>query len=161
MNVGASSAEVLPPGLTAVGVPVWSHQDGPLPAVRREGVAERLGVPEGLDAAWCTRHGFTGKVGQTLTLPASGAGSASATEPGSGRSGDEAPDAEVTLVGVGSSSLLSGDRGLESLRRASAAFVRAAGQGGAALFLLPQAADLDLEGAANAVADESGQLILR
>lgn len=153
MNVGASSAEVLPPGLTAVGVPVWSHQDGPLPAVRREGVAERLGVPEGLDAAWCTRHGFTGKVGQTLTLPASGAGSASATEPGSGRSGDEAPDAEVTLVGVGSSSLLSGDRGLESLRRASAAFVRAAGQGGSALFLLPQAADLDLEGAANAVAE--------
>ena len=144
MNIGTSSAEDLPSGLTAIGVPVWSQEDGPIVAVSGDLGSGRLGVPAGLDPAWCTRHGFTGKVGQTLALPT--------PRDGTGRSDDEAPAPEVTLVGVGSHSLLAGDRGLESLRRASAAFVRAAGQGGSAAFLLPDT-DVDVEAAATAVAE--------
>ena len=114
-----------------------------------------LGVPDGLDATWCTRSRIHRQgSGQTRALPASGSGSLSATEVGSGRSADDPPAAaEVTLVGVGSSSMFSGDRGLESLRRAAAAFVRAAGEGGSAVFLLPEDADLDVEGAAAAAAE--------
>jgi leucyl aminopeptidase len=124
----------------ALGVPVWSHEDGPRPAV----VAASAGgttVPTELDPAWCKRHGFTGKVGQALTWRAAG--------PPDGGS----PGAEVVLIGVGKSSVLAGDPGLESLRRASAAFVRAAGQAGSGALLLPEGADSDVEAATQAVAE--------
>ena len=49
--------------------------------------------------------------------------------------------------------MLAGDRGLESLRRAAAAFVRAAGQGDAAAFLLPTGTDLDPGAVGDAVAE--------
>ena len=45
------------------------------------------------------------------------------------------------LVGVGDASRLSGPRGVESIRRAVAAFVRAVGHGGATAFLLPAAGE--------------------
>ena len=104
-------------------------------------------VPGELDPAWCTRHGFTGKVGQTLTLRAAGAN-------GTPQGTVDLNHAEVVLVGVGDRSLLDGDRGLESLRRASAAFVRAAGHGGSAALLLPDIGiDIGVEQSAAAVAE--------
>jgi leucyl aminopeptidase len=130
----------LPDGLTAVGMPVLSTEDGPQPApVGSPG--EPADLPSQLDPTWCKRHGFTGKVGQTLTHPSS---AATATSDPAGP--------EVVLVGLGTAALLAGDRGLESLRRAAAGFVRAAGQGASAAFLLPSS-DLDAGAAAAAVAE--------
>jgi leucyl aminopeptidase len=54
---------------------------------------------------------------------------------------------------VGALSSLAGDEGLESLRRASASFVRSVGQGDAAALLLPGGTELRGEQAAAAVAE--------
>ena len=102
-------------------------------------------VPSELDPVWCKRHGFTGKVGQTVTFRAAGAN-------GTPQTTVDLSHAEIVLVGLGDRSLLDGDRGLESLRRASAAFVRAAGQGGSAALALPDV-DIGVEQSAAAVAE--------
>ena len=102
-----------------MGVPVVSTRRRP---GRRRSAAWRWTAwrcPSDLDADWCERQGFAGKVAQTLVL----------------RSLDAGPD--VVLVGLGAADRLTGDQGLESLRRAAAAFVRSAGKGGTAVLVLP------------------------
>lgn len=131
------TVDSLPTDLVGVGLPVVSTEDGPRVAGGST-LVPGVAVPEVLDAAWCKEHGFSAKVGQTLTFRAR-------TAEGSG-SGPE-----IILVGIGSPAMLAGDRGLESLRRASAAFVRAVGQGGTAGFVVPEESDLDVERAGAAV----------
>jgi leucyl aminopeptidase len=122
MNIETVVVEDLPGGLVALGVPVSVGPDGPLVAVGGQRLPKQFTVPAELDAAWCKRRGFTGKVGQTLALL-----------------GADPVEPEIVLVGLGDPSRLGGAGGAESLRRAAAAFVRAAGTGGAAAFLLPEA----------------------
>ena len=145
MKIEILAEDSLPPELVALGVPVMSDEQGPRIAVSVEGEVGRSLVPGELDPVWCTRHGFTGKVGQTLTLRAAGVN-------GTPQGTVDLNHAEVVLVGVGDRSLLDGDRGLESLRRASAAFVRAAGQGGTGALLLPDI-DIAVEQSAAAVTE--------
>jgi leucyl aminopeptidase len=130
------TVDSLPTDLVGVGLPVVSTDDGP----RLAGGATTVSgvtVPETFDASWCKQHGFSAKVGQTLTYR---------TAEGSDGSGTE-----IVLVGIGSAAMLAGDRGLESLRRASAAFVRSVGQGVTAAFVLPEHGDLDVGRAGAAV----------
>ncbi len=143
MNVEAATAADLPADLVALGVPVFFHEDGPQVAVDPGWLSGGVTVPATLDADWCTRHGFSGKVGQTVAL------NASASAEGSGT--------DVILVGLGQGAAMSGDRGLESLRRGAAAFVRAVGQGGAAALVLPASTDLSADRMGAAVA-EGGSL---
>ena len=149
MKIEILAADSLPPELVTLGVPVMSDEQGPRIAVSLEGEIGRSLVPGELDPVWCTRHGFTGKVGQTLTLRAAGVN-------GTPQGTVDLNHAEVVLVGVGDRSLLDGDRGLESLRRASAAFVRAAGQGGTAALLLP---DIDIAVGQSAAAVAEGAVL--
>ncbi len=147
MKVEILPAGSIPPELVAVGVPVISDEQGPRIGVSLDGEVGQNLVPGELDPAWCTRHGFTGKVGQTLTFRAAGAN-------GTAQGLVDLHPAEIVLVGVGESPHLEGDRGLESLRRASAAFVRAAGHGGSAALLLPNIGiDIGAEQSAAAVAE--------
>ncbi|MGO9028751.1 MAG: leucyl aminopeptidase [Acidimicrobiales bacterium] len=154
MKIESTSAYALPGDLVAVAIPVFAGKDGPQPA---SGVASDIAgadAPAVLDAEWCKRQGFTGKVGQTLVfrvvasatsrLPAFGT-AAGAPEPAS------RPD--TVLVGLGEAGKLVGDAGRESLRRAAAAFVRAAGEGEAAAFFLPSGLSLSDAVAAEAVAE--------
>ncbi len=110
----------LPGGLVSLGLPVSTHAGGPRLEPPAQALPERLGIPAELDADWCKRHGFTGKVGQTLVMRSSG----SSTEP------------EIVLIGTGEATSFD-DRSVESLRRAAAAFVRVVGTGAAAAFVLP------------------------
>ena len=137
MKILARGIEAQGPELEALGVPVASGDPAPLPLVAEAGTVAGIELPVRLDRAWCTRHGFTGKVGQTLTFRAA---DATAAYPGT----------EVILVGVGSPDRLTGTGGLESLRRAAAAFVRAVGPAESAALLLPGPLDIpaDLAGAA-------------
>jgi leucyl aminopeptidase len=123
MNIEVSLADALPPGLVAVGVPVATGPDGPVVALSTLAVPARLGVPAALDPAWCRSHSFTGKVGQTVVV----------------RTGGSVDEPDVVLVGTGPRADGSTDSALESLRRASAAFVRSSGRGDAAALLLPDA----------------------
>jgi leucyl aminopeptidase len=123
MNIEAVALDALAVDLVAVGVPVYADESGPRLAADVTPLAPDLSVPTSLDAEWCTRHGFTGKVGQTVTAHTASA------------SGGAGPD--VLLVGIGSATGLTGDAGLESLRRIGASFVRTVGKGAAAAFLLP------------------------
>jgi leucyl aminopeptidase len=138
MNIEVATAAELPVDVVAVGIPVTSHVDGPQLAAQAGRLPAAIHVPAGLAPEWCTRHGFSGKVGQTIALNA----------PAS----TEGPGADVILVGLGDAAELTGDRGLESLRRASAAFVRAVGRGDVAALVAPDATDLsdNLVGAAMA-----------
>jgi leucyl aminopeptidase len=110
-----------------VGVPF--HQDGDAlrPAIDTAALPSAVPFPATVDAAWCARHGCTGKVGQTVVVHSAGA---------TGGSG-----ADVVLVGLGERTSLSGDAGLESLRRAAAAFVRSVGEGPTAALVFPVAPD--------------------
>ncbi len=129
------TVDSLPADLVGVGLPVVSTDDGPRVAGGST-LVPGVVVPEALDASWCKQHGFSAKVGQTLTYRSAEGG-------GSGT--------EIILVGIGSAAMLAGDRGLESLRRASAAFVRSVGQGATAAFVLPEHSDLDVGRAGAAV----------
>ncbi len=134
INVTALSAPALPDDVIAVGIPVLSTGEGPVGAgdpVTLDGVS----WPGELDADWCERQGFAGKVAQTLVL----------------RSLDAGP--EIVLVGLGAADRLAGDRGLESLRRATAAFVRSAGKGGTAALVLPSVTGADRSDTAAAAAE--------
>jgi len=138
INVTALSGAVLPDGVTAVGVPVHSTAHGPVLAAHVGGL-DGLTLPATLDPEWSEQQGFAGKVAQTLVL----------------RSLDGGPS--VVLVGLGGSEQLVGDRGVESVRRAAAAFVRAAGTGGTAALVLPEVTDVDATDVAAAAA-EGGSL---
>ncbi len=124
MKIEASALDALPADLVALGVPVYADEDGPRAAVDIAALSPSLNAPAALDAQWCARRGFTGKVGQTATASVAGA------------AGGVGPD--VILIGVGGAPELIGDTGIESLRRAAAAFVRAVGKGASAAFLLPE-----------------------
>ncbi len=119
--------------VTAIGVPVHADDVGPRYAIRPDALPLELpDLPDSLDPEWCARRGFTGAVGETVVaIP--------------GR-----PD--VVLVGIGDPDRFAGDPGAESLRRAAAAFVRAAGRGGTALFVLPRVDGLAPEASAEAAA---------
>jgi leucyl aminopeptidase len=146
MRIVSLAPGALPSDVVAVGVPVSSHEDGPRLAAPVGELAELDQLPAVLDPAWCKRHGFTGKVGQTLAFRTTAPPSAAAT--GTGPSGQApraegraapaatAPPPDIILVGVGDLPALVGDGGLESLRRATAAFIRTVGQG-AAGFVMP------------------------
>jgi leucyl aminopeptidase len=104
-----------PAGVTAVGVPVLAGADGPeLPAGLAAEVAG-VDLPAGLDAGGLRRQGFAATVGQALALrpPAGGP--------------------VVVLLGLGDAA----GAGPERWRRAAAAFVRAAGEGGVAVLAVP------------------------
>src|SRR5579862_9708879 len=125
-------ADVAPPGVVAVGVPVLATggdrgADGAevAPGIESLTRLDRLDehtsrlaaalLPDDADAGWLKQQGFDGRPGQALVL----------------RSAAGAPS--VVLLGLG-------DRrgvGAERWRRASAALVRAAGQGGVAALLVP------------------------
>jgi len=104
--------------LVAVGLPVLAGTDGPeLP----EGMVQSVGgidLPLGLSGEMLRRQGFTAKVGQSMVLrpPANGPA--------------------LVLLGLG------GPLGLdaERWRRAAAALVRAAGEGGTAAMVVPETA---------------------
>ncbi len=71
MKVEAIVAAGLAEDLVAVGFPVFTGADGPrLGPVAP--VTGGLAGPAVLDAAWCKRQGFSGKVGQTLVFLAPG-----------------------------------------------------------------------------------------
>jgi leucyl aminopeptidase len=145
MNIEAVTLDQLPSGLVALGVPVSVHEDGPrLAAAAPAG----LGTATPLDPAWSKRYGFTGKVGQTVVWRV---GVSSEGPDGPGPSGQ--PGADVVLVGVGDITAVTGAEGVEALRRAAAAFVRAVGRGSVAAFLLPDAAGVPDDQAASAVAE--------
>jgi len=141
MRVEVLSGGALPPDLIGVGVPVFAHDDGPRSATAVDGPGPGVAVPTTLDPSWCKRHGFSGKVGQTVVLRSLGPPGTSPAEP------------DIVLVGVGDSDLLAGDGGLETLRRAAAAFVRAVGPGDRAALLLPDGAGLAAEDAVAAMAE--------
>jgi leucyl aminopeptidase len=127
--------------VAVVGVPVHETEAGPSVA---PGVPDAVVVSAGspavstvLDGARARQRGFTGKVGQTMTvvLEPSAQGSLGADVPA------------VVFVGCGKADSVAGaDASSASapfagradvLRRAAAALVRAAGRSGAALFVLP------------------------
>ncbi len=153
MRIESASANALPADLVAVAVPVFSGPEGPQPAA---GVSVDLAgatVPTVLDPAWCKRQGFTGKVGQTVVFHAVGPATARMrTGDGTGTGDVSAARPDTVLVGVGEASALAGDAGLETLRRAAAASIRAIGDGGAAAFLLPDGIALPVARMAEAVA---------
>jgi leucyl aminopeptidase len=149
MRIQALSGDRLPSDAVALGVPVVSHEDGPGLAAPVSGLAQGAGVPASLDPTWCKRHGFAGKVGQTVTYRAA----PPAQAPPDAVADGIAPRPDIILVGVGDPSSLVGDGGLETLRRACAAFVRAVGQGDSAAFLLPGGVTLADEQMAAAVAE--------
>jgi leucyl aminopeptidase len=128
----------LPEGLVAVGIPVFASGDGPRMGAAVDATAAGGTAPVVLDAAWCKRHGFTGKVGQTLVFLAPGTSPfQNPSEAGAAAPDDQAPTASV-LVGVGEAAKLVGDAGVETLRRAAASFIRAAGSGETAALFLPR-----------------------
>jgi len=127
IDVTALSATRPPDDLVAVGVPVVSTESGPLVA-RATGAVDGVELPAALDGEWCERQGFTGRAAQVLVLRSPDAATGATTGP------------DVVLVGLGSLDALSGDRGIETVRRAAAGFVRSAGSGGTALLVLPEVA---------------------
>jgi leucyl aminopeptidase len=153
MRIEATSASALPESLAALAIPVFAGKDGPQPA---SGVASDIAGPDApgvLDAEWCRRHRFAGKVGQTAVFRA--AASATSRLPVSDAAGPAGPDwrPDIVLVGLGEEPDLAGDAGRESLRRAAAAFVRAVGDVETAAFFLPTGLTLPEGAAAQAVAE--------
>ncbi len=147
MIIEAATVDTLPADVVAVGVPVIAHENGPQFAVDPAGLADR-GLPLALDPDWCKRRGFAGKVGQTQVVVLA------APPAAEGDSGNPGPSgADVILVGVGEAAGLSGAVGMESLRRASAGFVRAVGRGSAAALLLPASDAIASDLAASAVSE--------
>src|SRR5664280_189875 len=150
MRITATSADAPPSHPVAWGVPVATGDDGPRYAVPLDGFD--LGLPARLDPAWCKRRDFGGKVGQTLTLRSAAPAPAAPTEGGASAPAGPVSTTEIVLVGVGDPGSFEGDRGLESLRRASASFVGAAGSGESAVLLLAPVPDLPVGSSAEAAA---------
>ena len=144
MDIEVATLDALPDGLVALGVPVVTGDGGPQLA-SDPGTLAGVAMPRTLDAVWCKRHGFAGKVGQTLALRA-------AMPTGASDDAGE-PEADVILVGVGDLTLHDGGAASESLRRAAAAYVRAVGPGSVAALLLPAEPGVPDAQAASAVAE--------
>jgi leucyl aminopeptidase len=143
IEVTALSPTGIPDDLAAVGVPVHGTDDGPVVAcdpATLDGVPVPT-VPTVLDASWCERQGFSGTPAQVLVLRSPTAASG------------DVPAPDLVLVGLGDAGALAGDRGLESVRRAAAAFVRAAGSRGTALLVLPSVDGVDVADIAAAAAE--------
>jgi leucyl aminopeptidase len=138
IDVTALSGAALPDDLIAVGVPVYGTTDGLLVA-GDPAAATGMTLPALVDADWCEQQGFGGKIAQTLVI----------------RSPDGGP--AVVLVGLGSPDKLVGDAGRETVRRAAASFVRAAGKSGTALLVLPEVTGVAIADVAAAAA-EGGSL---
>ncbi len=161
MRIESASAYELPADIDAVGVPVVTGPEGP--QVVAGVVADIAGaaIPAVLDADWCTRQGFSGKVGQTLVFRNVSAATSrlgpgdGARESGTGTGAGEGTAAacDTVLVGMGSEEALDGDAGLETLRRSAAAFVRAVGAAATGAFLLPSTTAFTPAAAAAAVAE--------
>ncbi len=109
-----------------IGIPARTGSDGPVLALGAARLRAAVGDDAALDRGWSDRHGFAGKVGQVAWWPVS-----------SGGGGDADHGPELVLVGIGEAEDLGEDRGVESLRRAVATFVREAGHVASAAFLLP------------------------
>ncbi len=133
MRVQTQAGGQLPSDVVVVGLPVHEADRGPTLGIPPERVTGAPGLPGELDPAWCRRHRFEGKVGQTLAY----------------RSGDP----EIVLVGMGPAAELTGDRGLELARRAAAAFVRAVGRADRAAWVLPAGTGLSVTDLAGATAE--------
>ena len=155
MNIECASAAALPEDLVAVGVPVFSGTDGPQPAAGVSADLAGAHVPAVLDATWCEQRGFSGKVGQTLTFHQVAA--ATSRMPVFGVGGGSTPATATlpatVLIGLGDARELVGDRGVESLRRAAAAFVRSVGDGEGAALLLPRNLSVPIDRATAALAE--------
>jgi leucyl aminopeptidase len=133
VRVSAFAGPPWPDEVTAIGVPVHSDEDGPRFAVAVGELGVALpGPPGSLDPEWSARRGFKGGTGETLVVTDGGT--------------------DVVLVGIGEPARFAGDPGTETLRRAAAAFVRAAGRGGTALLLLPPVDGVPIERSAEAAA---------
>ena len=115
-------------GGVVVGVPVHEGDDGPVLADAVPGTL-RVGVDGGVDGGGvleftidppetgrARQRGFTGKVGQTMVV-----------------NGPGVDDPTIVYVGCGPSEKV----GIDTLRRAAAAFVRSAGRAGTAVMVLP------------------------
>ncbi len=126
----AGAAEVAGAAVTVVAVPVLETADGPAvaPGVPATVVVSTGGpaVETALDKARAAQRGFTGKVGHTMVVV--GAPSAQ------GSLGAQAP--VVLFVGLGRSDV-GAALGVDALRRAGAAVVRAGGKSGAAVVVIP------------------------
>ena len=125
-SVGAGSGREALDGVEVVAVPAHTGPDGPRLAVEARRLRALLDLEPALEPGWCDRHGFTGKVGQVVSWPAAATGAGSA-----------GPLPELLLVGVGEPDGLRGDPGLEVVRRAVAAVVRANDHAGSVAVLLP------------------------
>src|ERR1035437_8027688 len=156
-------------GSISIGCPISCGRwpDGPKATsiswagIRPESPEGRLGHAErrttkmqGVPARWCTRQDFTGKVGEPLVFHAA------RTTPirSSDSEGDVLipetdPPTAMVLVGLGGETKRVGVAGLETLRRGTAAFIRAAGSGDAAAFVLPRELVLPLHRVSAAVAE--------
>ncbi len=115
LRVELARAEDLPPDLVAIGVPYWGSPDGP---VLHEGLPPALAanpLPATLPADWSRRAGFAAKPGQSAVLSAA------------------FESTSLVAVGLGDRAGADADR----WRRAAAALVSAAGQGGVAAMAVP------------------------
>jgi leucyl aminopeptidase len=140
IDVTALSGAGIPDDLAAIGIPVRSTGDGPVVACGPDAVAG-VDLPVGLDAGWCERQGYSGKPAQTLVLRPPGAATGAT------------PGHDIVLVGTGPEDSLAGDKGLETVRRSAAGFVRSAGAGGMALLVLPEVSGVSVEDVAAAAAE--------
>ena len=132
--------------VTAVGVPVVETSEGPavVAGVPDAVVVNAAGPAVGtaLDAARARQWGFTGRVGETMTVMAA---------PGAQGSLGADPPA-IVFVGCGKIEVVRAD----VIRRAAAGFVRAAGQAGTAVLIVPTSladAAVSQRGVAQAVAE--------
>jgi leucyl aminopeptidase len=130
MIIEVRSGRAATEGVEVVGLPVRPGADGPRLAVDGPRMESTLGVTDEPDSAWCRRHGFSGKVGQVAWWPAPSSSPADGSDGG--------PPFELVLVGMGEDDEGSSHRGLESLRRGVAAFVRAASHVEGGAFFLPE-----------------------
>ena len=108
-------ATAVPDDAVAVGLPVVAGPDGPTLLVPAGFDGAGFDATDGLDAAWLRRQGFTAKPGQVFAF----------------RSPTGGP--VRWLLGLGGADGVD----LERWRKASAAFVRSAGEGGTAAVVLP------------------------
>ena len=154
MKVETTAATVRVEEFVAVGVPVFTGADGPHLGPGVASAITGMASTAALDAAWCKRQDFTGKVGETLVFHAAGATPIrSSPSEGDALIPETDPPTAMVLVGLGGETKLVGDAGLETLRRGTAAFIRAAGSGDAAAFVLPRELVLPLHRVSAAVAE--------
>jgi leucyl aminopeptidase len=129
MVLDVATAPDVPRDAEIVGIPAVAGPDGPVAVIDAERWRHLVGAEPALDRAWCDRRGFTAKVGQVAWWPVP----------------STAPP-ELVLVGMGDPGGLTGDRGLEAVRRGAAAFVRAASHAATIALLLPDASRRDAAG---------------